>query len=99
MGAMTTLFSILFLASGAYWAGVVFPLLRGDIAFGHPSYYSYRTESDLALLFVVASLVLYYGTGIYFRHRIRKGYVALGMTPEGTFSNVRQAEPAAAAEQ
>ncbi|QHK20235.1 hypothetical protein GU243_11385 [Pseudarthrobacter psychrotolerans] len=45
-----------FLASLLFLAGVLFPLVAGDIAFGHPGYYWYRAASDTALLVAAISL-------------------------------------------
>lgn len=74
----------------AYVAGVLYPLLRGDIAFGHPSYYEYRAAADAAVLIFFASFVPYCVAGFFFTRWIRKAHVALGFQADGNFAEVRE---------
>lgn len=77
------------LAGSLYLTGLLYPLLRGDIAAGHPSYDSYRTAAATALLVVGAALVLYAGSSIMFSRWLRKTHVLLGFNPDGSFAEVR----------
>ncbi|WP_157768991.1 hypothetical protein [Pseudarthrobacter sulfonivorans] len=85
-----------FLASLLFLAGVLFPLVAGDIAFGHPGYYWYRAASDTALLIGAISFVLYAGNGFLHRHLVRRAHLALGLKADGTFVEVREVTPEAA---
>lgn len=73
-----------------YLAGVLYPLLRGDIAFGHPSYYEYRAAADTAILIFFASFVPYCVAGFFFMHWIRKAHLSLGLQADGYFTEVRE---------
>ncbi|WP_458781979.1 hypothetical protein [Arthrobacter sp. D3-16] len=79
------------LAGSLYLTGLLYPLLRGDIAAGHPSYDAYKAASATALLIVVAALVLYAGSSIIFGRWLRKTHVLLGFNPDGSFPEVRGA--------
>ncbi|TRU30551.1 MAG: hypothetical protein EWV92_21960, partial [Microcystis aeruginosa Ma_MB_S_20031200_S102] len=74
----------------AYLAGVLYPLLRGDIAFGHPSYYEYRAAADTAILIFFASFVPYCVAGFFFTRWVRKAHLALGLRADGNFTEVRE---------
>lgn len=71
-----------------YLAGVLYPLIRGDIAFGHTSYYGYRAASDTAFLILVASAVPYCAAGIIVGRWVRKAHLALGFKADGYFEEV-----------
>lgn len=85
------LLSIPFLGAALSLAGVLYPLIRGDIAFGHPSYYGYRDASDTAFLFLASTVVLYVGAGIFVGRWVRKAHLALGLRADGYFADVREA--------
>lgn len=84
------------LASLLIFAGVLFPLVAGDIAFGHPGYYWYRSASDTALLIATISFVLYAMYSFLHRHLVRRAHLALGLKADGTFVEVREVAPEAA---
>jgi hypothetical protein len=96
LNAIQGLLYIPFLASLLFLAGVLFPLVTGDIAFGHPGYYWYRAVSDTALLIVAMSFVLYAVYGFLQRHLVRRAHLALGLKADGTFAEVREVTPEAA---
>lgn len=96
---MNTIQGLLFipvLASLLFFAGVLFPLVGGDIAFGHPGYYWYRAASDMALLIAAISFVLYAMFGFLHRHLVRRAHLALGLKADGTFEEVREVSHEAA---
>ena len=80
-----------FFGAALYLAGVLYPLIRGDIAFGHPSYYGYRAASDTALLIVAASVVPYCAAGIMVGRWVRQAHLAQGFRP--TVTSQRCARP------
>jgi len=84
-----TVFGGPLLAGSLYLTGLLYPLLRGDIAAGHPSYDAYRTAAATALIIVGASVVLYTGSSILFGRWLRKTHVLLGFNPDGSFPEVR----------
>jgi hypothetical protein len=65
------------------------PLLRGDIAPGHPSYDGYLAGTFAALMVVAASLVLYAGGNVMLGRWLRQTHVLLGFNPDGSFAEVR----------
>ena len=84
-------FGILLIVGTAYLAAMLYPLITGDIAFGHPRYYDYRTGSDVALVLVFLALFLYCGGTIMLNRWVRKTNGMLGLTPDGTVADVREA--------
>lgn len=84
-------FGILLIVATAYLAAMLYPLITGDIAFGNPRYYDYRTGSDVALILVILALFLYCGGTIMLNRWVRKTNVVLGLNPEGTIADVREA--------
>lgn len=78
------------IGAALYLAGVLYPLLKGDIAFGHPSYYEYRAAGDTAVLIFFASFVPYCVAGFFFTRWIRKSHLALGLQADGNFAEVRE---------
>ncbi|RAX43673.1 hypothetical protein DQ354_19515 [Arthrobacter sp. AQ5-06] len=79
-----------FVGALAYLAGVLYPMLRGDIAFGHPSYYEYRAAADTAVLIFAASFVPYCAASIFVRRWVRKAHLSLGFQADGYFTEVRE---------
>ncbi|MET3175657.1 UNVERIFIED_ORG: hypothetical protein ABIB52_003526 [Arthrobacter sp. UYCu721] len=96
LNAVHGLLFIAFLASMLYLAGVLFPLVGGDIAFGHPGYYWYRAASDTALLILAITFVLHEVFGFLHRHLVRRAHLALGLKADGTVAEVREISPEAA---
>jgi hypothetical protein len=84
-----TVFGGTLLAGSLYLTGLLYPLLRGDIAAGHPSYDAYRAAAGAALVVVAASCVLYAWASIVFGRWLRKTHVLLGFNPDGSFAEVR----------
>lgn len=84
-------FGILLIVGTAYLAAMLYPLMTGDIAFGHPRYYDYRTGSDVALVLVISALFLYCGGTILLNRWVRKTNAMLGLTPDGTVADLREA--------
>lgn len=68
-------------------------MLRGDIAFGHPSYDEYRAAADTAILIFFASFVPYCLAGFFFMRWTRKVHLALGLKADGYFVEVREVCP------
>jgi hypothetical protein len=79
------------IGAALYLAGVLYPLLRGDIAFGHPSYYEYRAAADVAIFIFFASFVPYCVAGVFVGRWARKAHLALGLQADGNFAEVREA--------
>lgn len=73
-----------------YLAGVLYPVLRGDIAFGHPSYYEYRAGADTAVIIFLASFAAYCLAGYFYTRWTRKAHLALGLQADGYFAEVRE---------
>ena len=94
--AVQGLLFIPLLASLLFLAGVLFPLVSGDIAFGHPGYYWYRAASDTSLLIATITFVLYAGYSVLHRQLVRRAHLALGLKADGTFAEVREFTPEAA---
>lgn len=78
------------MGAALYLAGVLYPLLRGDIAFGHPSYYEYRAAADTAILIFLGSFVSYCVAGFFYMRWTRKAHLALGLQADGYFAEVRE---------
>jgi hypothetical protein len=85
------LLALPFLGAALYLAGVLYPLIKGDIAFGHSSYYEYRAASDAGILILAASIVPYCAAGILTGRWVRKAHLALGLRADGYFQEVREA--------
>jgi hypothetical protein len=77
------------LVGSLYLTGLLYPLLRGDIAPGHPSYDGYLAGTFAALMVVAASLVLYAGGNVMLGRWLRQTHVLLGFNPDGSFAEVR----------